>query len=743
MLFAKTPLSMRKAAWTCHAAFLLVLGWFIMPVYCSWAEETPAYPGNILSAVPADAKAILLVPSLNALQTQYDRLMADPVLREMLKDLPPGSDALARLAAQEIGLADITTFAGLRDTLGVDGAKPAAVVMNAGPEDLGFLIPVANTEKTTHALSRIPGASLEATPLEASDVVAQYDKNNQFGYFLRNNYAILSGKLEVLNALAAAETPRSTQYGTAGFPVAEPGEIALILDLKNLVAATASPELADLAPYVATMATFADEAVFALNAANGGLKARLAAHDAVEAAFQAPGPLALPGYFADMGAALVVLRFPKSLKDFLAQQLETLIPDPVKARQIKGIYTMVSTSLGEELAVSFNDMTPQAVKFQACVQLPSPDQIMMFLYMFGLPKEPESIHKDVPLLAVKNIYPDTSLYVANCKGLFLAGTDLEQMKRAIDSASEGAASPSRLPKQVLERGNYGFALIDMARLSKIAAGPEGGTAATGSGYAAITLEQQPTWRQLALDIPNVAVAAEAISKISEAREKTRKSAQRAPSTDNAQISPSVDNAQSASSANNLKQMGLVCKMYANEAKKACFPPISSKPGQLMCAGQAIYPEYLTDVSILFYPTSGGAPEFNTPEERLSAIDDQSYIYLSHATRTQAEGLAWAGAYSKAVQEGTGFEGDFDTPAGKLYRLREGVEGWLGADPANPASGAQIQSQIVVMFERPRAEGKPINVLFMDGHVEKVGAGRYPNTAEFMTAIQGIDALEDK
>ncbi len=527
--------------------------------------------------------------------------------------------------------------------------------------------------------------------------------------------------------------------------MAETGEIALLLDLKNLAAASSAPELSDLAPYFTSLATFADEAVLALNVVNGGLKARLAAHDAVETAFQAPAPLVLPNYFADTGAALVVLRFPKSLKDFLAQQIDTLIPDPVTARQVKGFYTMFSTSLGEELSVSFTDLTPEATKFQACVQLPSPDQIMMFLYMFGLPREPESSHKEVPILAIKDMNPGTSLYIANCKGLFLAGTDSEQIKRAIDQASEGTALASGVPKEVLARGNYGFVLLDMARLSKIAAGLDGNktAAATGAGYAALTLEQHPTWRQFGLDVPNVAVAAAAISKISEAVQSAPRSAQTASSTNGAQLSPGVDNAQSASSADNLKQMGLVCKMYANETKGECFPPISSKPGQLMCAAQAIYPEYLTDPLVLFYPSSGEVREFSTPEESLSAIDDQYYVYLSHATRTQAEGLAWVEAYKKAVQEGAGFEMDFETPAGKLYRLREGVERVLGADPANPASGAETQSKIVVMFERPRAEGKPINVLFMDGHVQKVPAGQYPNTPEFMAAIQGLDALAAK
>jgi prepilin-type N-terminal cleavage/methylation domain-containing protein/prepilin-type processing-associated H-X9-DG protein len=73
-------------------------------------------------------------------------------------------------------------------------------------------------------------------------------------------------------------------------------------------------------------------------------------------------------------------------------------------------------------------------------------------------------------------------------------------------------------------------------------------------------------------------------------------------------------ARRASCANNLKQMGIVFKMYANEAG-GLFPPIrrficdvdgtnfrNSRSGhRLVPCGVAIYPEYLTDVMVLACP----------------------------------------------------------------------------------------------------------------------------------------------
>ena len=74
-------------------------------------------------------------------------------------------------------------------------------------------------------------------------------------------------------------------------------------------------------------------------------------------------------------------------------------------------------------------------------------------------------------------------------------------------------------------------------------------------------------------------------------------------------------ARRASCANNLKQWGLVLKMYSNESKGEKFPPYQAKtelgdgefweaPGTPLY--RALYPEYLTDLNILFCPSSQAA-----------------------------------------------------------------------------------------------------------------------------------------
>jgi len=59
-------------------------------------------------------------------------------------------------------------------------------------------------------------------------------------------------------------------------------------------------------------------------------------------------------------------------------------------------------------------------------------------------------------------------------------------------------------------------------------------------------------------------------------------------------------ARRASCANNLKQWGIICKMYANESD-GYFPPRQAKRDQDFGYMQ-IYPEYLTDLGILYCPS---------------------------------------------------------------------------------------------------------------------------------------------
>jgi len=230
-------------------------------------------------------------------------------------------------------------------------------------------------------------------------------------------------------------------------------------------------------------------------------------------------------------------------------------------------------------------------------------------------------------------------------------------------------------------------------------------------------------------------------------------------------------ARRSSCQNNLKQMGLVCKMYANEAKGA-FPPMktrgcdgSVRAMEQMPSMETLYPEYLTDFAVLLCPSSiGGA----TPVERWDEgetvspwfrewtgsnngvvesceVGDFPYTYVGFAITTDmsdttvkcqalwdsvfdpANGLAARITANTAAADedwktsvpGTGTGGG-DT----IYRLREGIERFLITDINNPGGSAQAQSILPVMWDVICDEASHFNhvpggsnVLFMDGHVE--------------------------
>jgi len=206
--------------------------------------------------------------------------------------------------------------------------------------------------------------------------------------------------------------------------------------------------------------------------------------------------------------------------------------------------------------------------------------------------------------------------------------------------------------------------------------------------------------------------------------------------------------------NNLKHIGLTGKMYANEAAHQYFPELSNQPGTLaMRSGLTptpVYPEFLTDLTILQCPLSLNAPHWYLPRPKLPPVtsveDDRSYFYLGYYVPDQETLERFARAYRAHLATGAPFAGDLpdpDAPETLVRRLRE--DGIPEAAALDGSEAAIWQSTTPLFIERfPNAhtpEGG--NVLYMDGHAEwiKLGA-KWPMTQEAIDVLMELDVLGD-
>lgn len=119
------------------------------------------------------------------------------------------------------------------------------------------------------------------------------------------------------------------------------------------------------------------------------------------------------------------------------------------------------------------------------------------------------------------------------------------------------------------------------------------------------------------------------------------------------LSRAREAARRASCANNLKQWGLVFMMYAGEAKGEQFPPAGYLTGDYVNGLPvafahsnlnlwALYPEYLTDMSIVFFPSS------ITADSAIDAIRALRQGKTITVNITEDQQIAWGGATSQVI-----------------------------------------------------------------------------------------------
>ena len=198
----------------------------------------------------------------------------------------------------------------------------------------------------------------------------------------------------------------------------------------------------------------------------------------------------------------------------------------------------------------------------------------------------------------------------------------------------------------------------------------------------------------------------------------------------------------AECANNLKMMGLVFKMFANEHKKEMFPVIDGRRGNLIVDADMIFPEYLTDLSVLQCPADTKIKVPATADD----VTDQSYFYLGWVVTTEEEGLALLDAYESLDLDQRGEDIEVAESKGtvggnKIFRLREGIERFLITDINQPIPPRELSSKVPIMWDRPgQHEAGGGNVLYIDGRVEFVKyPGKFPMTEKFIKRLEEISS----
>lgn len=724
-------ISRRTSKWTVGLVFSACL---LLGGIPATAQENAQWAvPDLLAVAPSEAGITVVLPSLRAAYETLNTLYEQSGMAALENDIIGSPSDMLKDIAAELGLEGVDSFEALLQQTGVDGTKPtAAALVDVKAEQAVLFVPLSDANQFATLLRLEDGepveVSINGTPCKAGFVEA-----DDMACLFYQDYALLADSPESLRAAAQAiESPAKVHYGGVELPVLSKSEWVLRADLEKLIA-TAAAEDEDVAAFIQGISGLLsgeyDELVATAALQGKRMSLRIAAHQKEPS--EAAAPLELPKLLPANSVAIAGLRISPGLKDFARTALESVVTDPGQRTQVQGFFTFITGLLGDEAAAAMPVISDENVHFIAVVRSPTPKMIESALSLAGVPT-PAGQHAGRDVFEI-NVFPPPvdRIFYTSTESLFLIGTRKQDIQTVLDRLSGAVpeeVSPPYLEK-LLARANHGFVHVNGRRLTQ---SMRGGGFVMGApkqtpelGNIQVRIEHHGTYGQVVYDLPNVFLSGPAMMLSALPRRQ--------------------DANARAISQNNLKQMGLVCKMYANESKGQVFPPISPVPGKLMIDPAAIYPEYLTDVTILTRPGCE-APEvsMDNPDFAQIMIDDRCYLYLSHAITTEEEGLAYVEAYRKAAESGAGFEQDFDTPNGKLFRLREGVERFFITDISNPAGAAMAQSRMLVMMERPIGEAaEGINVLFMDGHVEYVSKGNFPYTDPFMNALLALDALENK
>lgn len=183
--------------------------------------------------------------------------------------------------------------------------------------------------------------------------------------------------------------------------------------------------------------------------------------------------------------------------------------------------------------------------------------------------------------------------------------------------------------------------------------------------------------------------------------------------------------------NNMKQLGLAFKMYANESMGEKLPPLAPYEDIWMFDVSVLYPEYISDLSILVSPELSNARQLvkemetlirkeEIDWERITRIAAMGYSYPSWAVEDASDVEAMLKGRAQLAK--TDYDRDMEVGNNTLFRLREGIERFMITDINNPGASAMAQSNLPILLETSRVASRrtrhrSANVLYLDGHTE--------------------------
>ncbi len=463
---------------------MLVFGMVAFAVVLGCTASQAATVGDLLKYLPPNAQGAIGIPDIAAVEETGAPLLLLPMLSE-----------IGMLAVQ---LGGDTLTEGLTNS-GINTHAPAVgFVKVTGTSDIdgcGVLM-VSDEAKVKDTLFSLLGTEGDEVTLPG-DLKGRFAPSPGVGYFFQEDKLFVSSDEELLQQMAGRVTePAVVSYGKNG----PKDEVVVfsridIIEQSNLL--NSIEALAMFKPILDTLKPFSDEVILAIGEAAGKAYLRVAAHDISNAPIAAPAPLGLHG-FMDPGAPVVLnLRITPELINAVSM---TLMNNP-STRQVGGYIRIASGLLGDELAVSFAGMksedVPEAV---IAAKVKNAESVPNLLKMIAKIEAPSYTLEGKDVYVYPEVSEGTDLHIAAAADTVVVTPGKESLETAMGRFG-GAAGATGVNGAIVNRGVYGFMVLDGAKAKNLPEGVIPQNLDLSKVNLALTMGTDNDWRELVFTSP--------------------------------------------------------------------------------------------------------------------------------------------------------------------------------------------------------------------------------------------------